>query len=131
MFVRTTMDLIDRPLWARVAAFAIGREDVIPDMFSSLVARIADGDGVAAGGRHSTLTWYLERHIHIDGEEHGPMSAHLFERICLADDSTTSESLHAAREALAARGRLWDAVIASGECSLSSSWRAASRGMLL
>jgi hypothetical protein len=111
-FVRATIDLLDRPLWVRVSAFAIGREDVIPDMFSSLVARIVAG-GVAAGGQLSTFRWYLARHIHIDGEEHGPMSAHLFERICLADETTTTESLQAAREALAARARLWDAVIAS------------------
>ncbi|MDB4956721.1 MAG: uncharacterized protein JWO36_4290 [Myxococcales bacterium] len=104
-FVRTTMDVIGRPLWARVAAFTIGREEVIPAMFTSLIGEL--------GSQHSgldRLRWYLRRHIDVDGGTHGPMSARLFQRICLIDDETCRRSADVGLEVLRARATLWDAV---------------------
>jgi hypothetical protein len=106
-FLRTTMDVVERPLWARVAAFTIGREEVIPSMFSSLI-----GDLEPRGKDLSRLRWYLQRHVDVDGSRHGPMSARLFERVCLVDPETRRRSIDVGLEALRARAALWDAVLA-------------------
>jgi hypothetical protein len=105
-FVRTTMDVIGRPLWARVAAFTIGREEVIPAMFSSFIGEL--------GTRQlplDRLRWYLQRHVDVDGDRHGPMSARLFQRICLVDDEVRSRSVEVGLEVLQSRAALWDAVL--------------------
>jgi hypothetical protein len=106
-FVRTTMDVIGRPLWARVAAFTIGREEVIPSMFSSLI-----GELDARRPQLSRLRWYLQRHVDVDGGDHGPMSARLFQRVCLVDPETRERSVEVGLEVLRARAALWDAVLA-------------------
>jgi hypothetical protein len=111
-FVRGTLALLAQPLPARLAAFTLGREDVIPAMFRPLVAGVSAS---APGGDLSRLVWYLERHVTVDGDEHGPMTARLFDRICLADATTLEQALAAARAALAERLALWDAVDAAIE----------------
>lgn len=112
-FVRSTLALTSEPLPARLAAFTLGREDIIPAMFSQLVARLG-GDG-APGGDLRGLLWYLDRHVTVDGDEHGPMAARLFARLCLADDKSRDQALAAGRSALADRLALWDAVQAAVE----------------
>jgi hypothetical protein len=107
-FVRTTMDVAGRPLWARVAAFTIGREEVIPSMFSSLI-----GELDIRGAQLKRLRWYLQRHVDVDGGRHGPMSARLFRRVCLVDNETRRGSIEVGLEVLRARAALWDAVLAA------------------
>jgi hypothetical protein len=107
-FLRTTMDVVGRPLWARVAAFTIGREEVIPSMFSSLI-----GELEPRGRELTRLRWYLQRHVDVDGSRHGPMSARLFQRVCLVDPETRGRSVEVGLEVLRARAALWDAVLAA------------------
>lgn len=68
-FVRLTWGLIESaPVHAQAAAFAFGREDLIPDMFQQVV-------GVNERlGSLDTFVDYLARHIEVDGEEHTPMA---------------------------------------------------------
>jgi hypothetical protein len=107
-FLRTTMDVVGRPLWARVAAFTIGREEVIPSMFNSLI-----GELEPRGRELTRLRWYLQRHVDVDGSRHGPMSARLFQRVCLVDPETRRRSIDVGLEVLRARAALWDAVLAA------------------
>lgn len=107
-FVRTTMDIIGRPLWARVSAFTIGREEVIPSMFTSLI-----GELDLRRTQLTRLRWYLQRHVDVDGGRHGPMSARLFQRVCLVDEETRRRSVEVGLEVLRARAALWDAVLAA------------------
>jgi hypothetical protein len=107
-FVRTTMDIVGRPLWARVAAFTIGREEVIPSMFSSLIAELG-----TPRPRLSRFVWYLQRHVDVDGGRHGPMSARIFQRVCLVDDETRRRSVEVGLEVLRSRAALWDAALAA------------------
>ncbi len=53
---------------------------------------------------------YLERHIALDGEEHGPMGQRLLQDLCGDDASLWDEATDAARDALKARVDLWDGV---------------------
>lgn len=90
------------------AAFTLGREDVIPDMFTALVRDLSS----RGGGSLATFADYLRRHIEIDGEQHGPMSRHLLECVCGDDRRAWREACDGAAEALRARIALWDAVVA-------------------
>lgn len=46
-------------------------------MFSSLLSKL----GISAETA-PTFYYYLERHIHLDGDEHGPMALHLVDTLC-------------------------------------------------
>lgn len=104
-FVQTTFAILGEPLHCRVAAFTLGREGVIPQMFGGILA------GLGRPAELGAFQWYLERHVSIDGERHGPMARRLFERTCLRDARTRAESLHAACRVLEGRAALWDAVV--------------------
>jgi hypothetical protein len=107
-FLRTTFELIATGrLHALAAAFTFGREDVIPDMFRALVADLNRQNR----GSFSTFIWYLERHIEVDGEDHGPLSLRMVADICGTDATKWREAAEAAEDALRARLALWDAVV--------------------
>jgi hypothetical protein len=95
--------------WA--AAFTFGREDVIPAMFRRFVDELA----TLAPGRLDDLVWYLDRHIDIDGGEHGPLSLRMVCALCGDDDRRWAEATTAARRALQARLAFWDGIVAAVE----------------
>ena len=88
------------------AAFTFGREDLIPDMFRSIVSDLNH----AFPGRLGTLMYYLERHIDVDGDTHGPMALRMISDLCADDEQRWSEAAQAAIHALEARLVLWTAV---------------------
>ena len=109
--VRSTLDLAQRGSISEVAAvFTFGREDVIPAMFSQLLQ-----GGMAQ--QCNIFRYYLERHIELDGDDHGPLAIALVERLCgtdAADKQTQARWLAAqaaAQRAFAMRVQLWDAVV--------------------
>ncbi|MBK7878300.1 MAG: DUF3050 domain-containing protein [Planctomycetes bacterium] len=91
------------------AAFTLGREDVIPDMF----VRLVDDLSRDSGGRLALFREYLERHIHLDGERHGPMAKRLLEHVCGDDEHAWSEAHAGARDALRSRIQFWTDVRAA------------------
>ncbi|MBB6146301.1 hypothetical protein HNQ77_004273 [Silvibacterium bohemicum] len=93
---------------AIAAAFTFGREDLIPEMFRGLV-REMNGQ---LSGRLQKFIWYLERHIELDGEDHGPLALRMIEDLCGDDAKRWSEATEAAEAALAARLKLWDGILA-------------------
>ncbi len=92
---------------AIAAAFTLGREDVIPDMFRQLV-RDLDGSG---GSRLPALVDYLERHVALDGERHGPMAARMLASVCGDDDGAWHSARAAAEASIRARIALWDGIL--------------------
>ena len=68
---------------AQVAAvFAFGREDIIPDMFRELLPRSRDPCSAKLTERKiSVFRYYLERHIELDGKDHGPLAIRLVEQL--------------------------------------------------
>ena len=107
-FVRLTWGLIEgAPVHAQAAAFAFGREDLIPDMFQQVV-------GVNERlGSLDTFVDYLARHIEVDGEEHTPMAMQMLADLCGEDDAKWAECAATINLALAARARLWDGILAA------------------
>jgi hypothetical protein len=88
------------------AAFSYGREDIIPDVFRQLVGRLA----VQEPQRFARFRYYLERHIQADSDQHGPAARRLTERLCGGHATKLRQAESAARQALEARLRLWDAL---------------------
>jgi hypothetical protein len=105
-FMKKTFSFIDSgEPHVIAAAFCFGRETVIPQMFSSLSKKLN-----LSNFDCPKFYYYLERHIQIDGEEHGPASISLVEDLCDHDPVHIHEAEQAALIALKARLKLWDDV---------------------
>lgn len=88
------------------AAFTFGREGVIPDMFRRIIARL---DGEKANDFDAFL-YYLDRHIHLDEEIHGPMANRMIESICGNDESKWHAVEETAKQSIEHRILLWDGI---------------------
>jgi len=113
-FVRSTFEVIERGrLHEIAAAFTFGREDLIPDMFRGFIRDLDTAVDERMSGRFATLRWYLDRHIEVDGEDHGPMALKMLSELCGTDALKWGEATDAAVTALLARIALWDSIAAS------------------
>ena len=102
-FVRRTFAAAEGPVHVTAAAFLMGREDLVPEMFTRMTASLpADGQ--------ENFKFYLQRHIEVDGKDHGPMARKLLESLCGNDSRNWHEATLATQDALEARLMLWDAV---------------------
>lgn len=107
-FVKSTFDVIDTGDLHRIAAcFTFGREDVVPDMFRNIVEEMRRNNSA----RLDRFIYYLDRHIAIDTDVHGPMAFDMIGRICGDDDRKWSEAQDAAVTAIRSRVKLWDSVV--------------------
>jgi hypothetical protein len=105
-FVRTTWRFIEgAPVHCQAAAFAFGREDLIPDMFTQVIAVKEQG------AKLDTFVDYLARHIEVDGEEHTPMAMQMLADLCGDDDGKWQQCADTVNLALAARYRFWDGIL--------------------
>ncbi len=106
-FIRTSWEIVrDGGTHEIAAAFTFGREDLIPDLFTEIVRDL----NAKFGGELSAFVYYLERHIEIDGDEHGPMAEKMIRELCGNDQQKWEEGKQAAKKALAARLKLWDSI---------------------
>ena len=107
-FTSTTWEIIENaPVHCRAAAFAFGREDLIPDMFAQVI-KIDDPDGVL-----TVFKDYLARHIEVDGEQHTPMAMQMLIDLCGDDTAKWEACAETVRTALRARVTLWTAIEAA------------------
>ena len=117
-FVTKTWEFIQTaPVHCQAAAFAFGREDLIPDMFDKVVAVNKDLGNTDLGNRLDTFVDYLERHIQVDSEEHTPMAMQMLADLCGDDDHKWRQCEETVKTALAARTRLWDGILTAIEAA--------------
>lgn len=106
-FLRTTFSSIEAGDVCQVAAvFAFGREGLLPNVFKRIVEQL----NRSSDGRLETLLYYLERHIELDGDEHGAMADELICTLCGNQDTAWTAATEAAVNALHSRLQLWDAI---------------------
>jgi hypothetical protein len=103
-----TFEIIQRGNPHEIAAvFTFGREDLIPDMFIEIVKGLQEKEGVST----SRLLYYLERHIEIDGGEHGPLSLQMIDELCENDPVKWNDALQVSLKALQMRIELWNGIL--------------------
>ncbi|MFC6081688.1 DUF3050 domain-containing protein [Sphaerisporangium aureirubrum] len=104
-FVATTWGILDMaPAHCQAAAFAFGREDLIPEMFERVI-RIDDH-----GGKLAHFKDYLARHIEVDADEHTPMAMQMLIDLCGDDKVKWDECANTVNTAMNARIQLWDSI---------------------
>ena len=106
-FVQSTWDIIESQSPHRIAAaFTLGREEVIPEMFQNLLNTIEKRLPVELGH----FAYYLDRHIHADADRHAPMAMRMLVALCGEDADKWREAAEAAQVALQARQEFLDAI---------------------
>ncbi|WP_460677982.1 DUF3050 domain-containing protein [Mucilaginibacter koreensis] len=107
-FVQHTFDVIaaGKP-HILAAVFTFGREDLIPDMFLSIVKELSQ----QLPGKVDILLWYLERHIEVDGDHHSQLAYQMTAELCGDDDTCWQEATEAVKAALQSRIDLWNGIL--------------------
>jgi hypothetical protein len=106
-FMQFTFDIIasGKPhLMASV--FTFGREDLIPDMFISLIKELKK----QFPDKVDIFQYYIERHIEVDGGHHGELALQMTKELCGNDATKWEEATEAVKQGLSARIQLWDAI---------------------
>lgn len=106
-FMQTTFEFIqsDKPHMV-AAAFALGREHIIPEMFRALLDKMHISRQQA-----EVFHYYLDRHIELDGDHHGPLSLRMLDILCENSPSKIAEAQKAAQYAIKTRIAFWDGVL--------------------
>lgn len=103
-FLDFTFEVINSKKVHLIASvFTFGRENLIPDMFVEIVKKFNSQPNEDL----SKLVYYLDRHIDIDGEEHGPMALNMINDLCANDQDKWDEAKEVCKEALKRRIKLW------------------------
>ncbi len=91
------------------AVFTFGREDLIPNMFHTIVNDINE----CFPNQVEIFKYYLDRHIEVDGDHHSHLALQMVEALCGNDDAKWDEALIYVERALKSRIALWDGVLVS------------------
>jgi hypothetical protein len=109
-FVAHTMTLANSGSTEEVlAAFFYGREDIIPEMFRRLLGSLYRVDDDRYSLRH--FIYYIERHIELDGDSHGPKGRELLEALVADSAYAREQARRAACDSIKARIKLWDGTL--------------------
>lgn len=88
------------------AVFTFGREDLIPDMFISLIKELKK----QFPDKVDIFQYYIERHIEVDGGHHAALAHQMTMELCGTDERKWQEATEAVKQALEVRIALWDAI---------------------
>jgi hypothetical protein len=107
-FVGHTLEVALRGAPHEVASsFCHGRENLLPDVFSAVRSNVDEVLANAPVFRH-----YLDRHIALDHDEHGPLALRLLAALCAGDPAREADAARVSVAAIQARIALWDGVVA-------------------
>jgi len=103
-FLNFTFDTIESEETHKIAAaFTFGRENVIPDMFIEIVRGLNKENSNVA----NQFVYYLERHIELDGDDHGPIALKMIENLCGNDKRKWEEVKEISKKSIDMRIKLW------------------------
>ncbi len=106
-FVNFTFEIIgSNKDYLQAATFTFGREDLIPNMFHSIVSDISK----IFPNEVSIFKYYLERHIEVDGDHHSNLALQMTSNLCGDNETFWKEAQDASIQSLQKRIDLWDAV---------------------
>lgn len=104
-FVNTTFEVINsNQPHIHSAVFTFGREDLIPDMFISIVKDIE----AVFPESVSIFKYYLERHIEVDGDHHSHLALQMTSGLCGESEEHWQTAKEAVISALQNRMDLWN-----------------------
>ncbi len=104
-FVEYSMSLIQTNQPHMVAAaFTFGRENILPNIFIEILRKSGKEK------EYSKFRYYLERHIELDGNDHGPISLDMISNLCKKDVTKWMDVSKIARKSLQKRIALWDEI---------------------
>ena len=107
-FVNETFNILaGAPSHVVAAMFTFGREEVIPDMFRSIIKELDH----SLKGKLKSFIYYLDRHIGLDEDEHTPAALKMVKELCGDDKDKWDEATGAAQSAMQARITLWNGIL--------------------
>lgn len=106
-FVNFTFEIIhSQKSHLQAGAFTFGREDLIPNMFHSIVNDLNE----KFPEQISLFKYYLDRHIEVDGDQHSHLALDMTTELCGQNDAYWQEVKHCSKASLNQRISLWDGV---------------------
>lgn len=105
-FMENTFEVVksnELPIIA--SSFTFGRETSIPDMFQGIV----DSLGITRE-ECPMFVYYLERHIELDGDDHGPAALKLIENLANNEEQMLIRCEHVAKYSIDRRIDFWTGV---------------------
>ena len=107
-FLNFTFEVaLTTPAHIKAAVFTFGREDLIPDMFMSILKDVHREHPEKV----STFHYYIERHIEVDGDHHSHLALAMVEQLCGNDEKKWKEAEEYAIRSLQYRAGLWDSIM--------------------
>jgi pyrroloquinoline quinone (PQQ) biosynthesis protein C len=108
VFLRFTFEVIaTRKPHIIAAVFTFGREDLIPNMFHTIVSDL----NAKFPTELATFKFYLDRHIEVDGDHHGHLALQMVSELCGNDPVKWEEAENYSIKSLEMRKQLWDGVL--------------------
>jgi hypothetical protein len=104
-FVKSTFSAIENGPHCVAASFCYGRETILPNVFRRIIRQL-NINSLDAPSFH----YYLDRHIEIDGDDHGPGAEKIVEILCKNDPILIHEAENSAIEAIQARINFFNAI---------------------
>ena len=106
-FVNFSFNIInENKIHKTAAVFTFGREDILPDLFTKILKQLQKKHPKSL----DNIVYYFERHIELDGDEHGPMALNMISELCGNDKLKWNEAMLASKKALQMRINLWDSI---------------------
>ena len=106
-FVNETFNEIkDAPTHVLASAFTFGREEIIPQLFTSIIKKISNNNKKSL----RTFIYYLNRHITMDGDTHSQVAYKMMKQLCGDNNDKWMQSIDIAKKMLVARCQFWDGI---------------------
>lgn len=106
IFMRFTFEIISRNQVHLLASMlAYGRENVVPNLFYTLRNQL-QLSSIDSPNLHA----YLDRHIQLDEQEHGPLAVLMVQELCEDSCEKQAQVIEIAEQALEVRLNFWNAI---------------------